>query len=142
MQAASPVERLLDGRHLAEDDLEERGHFGDEMPLGLVLAQRLDIASGLDEGVVRDTRHRRMAAAAVDGELERRRHLLRDGTQVERPVAEDDAVAAALVQRVVRTNDVGVSLDEPREPEVLAHLLVGGGGEDQIAGGPEPLPAE
>ena len=87
-------------------------------------------------------RHRGVPAAAAHAEQERRAHLLRGRAEVERPPAEHDPVAAALVDRVVGAHRVRVLADEPREPEVLADLLVGRGDEDEVAVRPEPLPRQ
>ena len=67
-----PSERLLDRRRLAEHRLQEAARLRDQLRRRLVGAQRLHVARGLDEGVVRDAGHRRVAAAAVHAELERR----------------------------------------------------------------------
>ena len=65
--------------------------------------------------------------------MERRGHLLGDRQQIERTPAELDAVAGALVQRVLGAHSLGVLLAEPGEAEVFAHLLIRRGHEDQIA---------
>src|SRR5204863_9203625 len=87
-------------------------------------------------------RHRGMAASAMDAEEERRARLLRRRAQVEGQAAELDPLARTLVDRVVGAHGIGVRLAEPREAEVVAHFLVGGGGEDQVAGRLEALAGE
>src|SRR6202043_4146249 len=56
--------------------------------------------------------------------------------------AELEAVTTACVDGVVAANRVRVRLAEPGEAEAVAHLLVGGGREDQIAGGLKALARE
>ncbi len=70
------------------------------------------------------------------GELLRRRAL------VERRAAELDAVAAALVDGEVAAHGIRVRLAQPLEAEAVADLLVGGGGEDEVAGRPKALAHE
>ena len=108
----------------------------------LVAAERLDDRRGLDERVVGDRGHRRMAAAAADVDAERGAHLLADPAEVEDVAAEDAPLAASLVEREVGAHELGMLLHEPREAVVLVHLLVGGQRQDQVAGGAESLPPE
>ena len=61
---------------------------------GSEAAESLDDRRRLDERVVGDRRHRRVAAAAVHVDAERGAHLLADGAEVEDLAAEDAAVAA------------------------------------------------
>ena len=120
-------------RLLAGDRLDEGLHLGDQVTLGSVGAELLDQRRRLDERVVRDVRHRRVAAAAVDAQTERRTHLLRGRTRVERLSAEFDPVPGALVDAVVRAHGVGMRLAQPLGAEAGADLLVGCRGEDQVA---------
>ena len=94
---------------------------------------RCDERRGLDERVVGDRRHRRVAAPAAHAQDERRAHLLGGRAEVEHLPAELDPVAGALVEREVCANRVGVRVDEPLQPEAVADLLVGGRDEDQVA---------
>ena len=93
----------------------------------------LDERCRLDERVVGDPRHRRVTAAPVHAQHERRAHLLGGRAEVEHLAAELDAVARALVDREVRADRIRMSLDEPLQAEAVADLLVGGGDEDQVA---------
>ncbi len=140
--ASARADRLLHRRHLAEDRLEQRLGLGQVPQARAIHGQLLDDPRRLHERVVGDRRHRGVAAAAAHAEQERRAHLLGGGAEVERPAAEHDPVAAALVDRVVGAHRVRVLADEPREPEVLADLLVGRGDEDEVAVRPEPLPRQ
>ena len=101
--------------------------------LGLVGGELLDQRRRLHERVVGDPRHRGVAAAAVHDDPEGRAHLLRGGAEVEGAAAELDPLAAALVDRVVDPDRVGMVLAEPLEAVVVADLLVGGGDEDEVA---------
>ena len=83
-----------------------------------------------------------MAGAAVDTEPKRRAHLLRGRAKVEDAPTQLDALAPALVDRIVGADRVRVLLAEPRQAEPLADLLVGGRDEDQVSRGLEPLARE
>src|SRR5947207_1196507 len=83
-----------------------------------------------------------MAAPPVDAEEKRRARLLRGRAEVDGLAAELDPLARALVDRVVGAQGVGMRLAEPGKAEVVAHLLVGGGGEDQVARRLEAVPRE
>ncbi len=120
-------------RRRTDRGLEERGHLGLEPRLRLELAEALDQLRGLDERVVRDRRHRRVAAPPANAEHERRAHLLGRRREVERLPGELDPIAGALVDRVLGANGVRMLPAEPREPEVDADLLVGGRDEDHVA---------
>ena len=72
----SRVQHLPGRRPLAEDGVEKRLHLGADLGLRPVRRQRLDQRRRLDQRVVGDARHRRVAAAAVDAQAERRGHLL------------------------------------------------------------------
>ena len=88
-------------------------------------------------------RHRGVARAAAHAQPERRGHLLRHRRLVDRPaVLELDPLAAALVDREVAANGVGMLLAQPLEAEAVADLLVGGRREDQVAARPEALARE
>src|SRR5437868_14781782 len=81
-----------------------------------------------------------MAAAAVNDQPEGRAHLLGCRAEIEdTAAAEVDPIACALVDAVVRANGVGMLAAQPREAEVVADLLVGRRGEDQVAARLEPL---
>ena len=129
-------------RRRADNGLEERGHLRLETRLRRELRETLDQPRRLHERVVRDPGRRRVPAAAVNAQHERRAHLLRGRGEVERPLADHHAVAGALVERVLGANRLGMLLAEPGEPEVDADLLVGGRDEDQVAAGLESLPGE
>ena len=124
---------------LAQHRVEEACHLGPDRRLRPVGGQPLDQRRRLDEGVVRDPRHRGMAAATVDDDTERGAHLLGRRAQVERVAPKLDALAAALVDRVVHPNRVRMLIAEPLEPEVVPDLLVCGRDEDQVAGRLEAL---
>ena len=141
MQRAGAGERVLERRHLAEDDLEELAHLGQELLRRLVAAERLDVAGRLDERVVRDRRHRGVAAATAHVHAKRGAHLLADAAEVEDLAAEHAPLAAALVERVVAADEVRVLPREPGEPEVEVDLLVGGEREHDVASRPEALRA-
>ena len=140
MDTAGDLERLL-CLDLAADEQAEKGRDLRLHPgLGPELRQSHDQRRRLHEGVVGDARHRGMAAAAVDAQPERRTHLLGGRAEVEdAPLAEVDPVARAFVDAVLGTDRVRVLAAEPGEAEVFADLLVGGGGEDQVAARLEPL---
>ena len=144
MHVVRPRERLLDRGRLAEHRLEEAARLGDHLPRRHVRAERVHVASRLDERVVRDPGHRGVAAPAVHAYEERRRHLLRRRAQVHRAPVQDQPRAAALVDRVVAAGGVRMGLDEPDEPVPVraAHLLVGDRQEHEVAGGLEPFAHE
>jgi hypothetical protein len=81
-------------------------------------------------------------APALDAQAEGRGHLLRARAEVVGGAAEDDALAAPFVDRVVGADDLRVLLAQPLEPERRADLLVGRGDQDEITSGPEPLARE
>ena len=107
-------------RRRTDRGLEERGHLGLEPRLRLELAEPLDQLRRLDERVVRDRRHRRVAASPANAQHERRAHLLGRRREVERLPGELDPVARALVDRVLGANGVRMLPAEPGEPEVDA----------------------
>ena len=131
--ARSRASASLGGRLLAEDRVEEAGHLGPDRRLGLVGGEPLDQRRRLDERVVGDPGHRRVPAAAAHAQPERRAHLLRARAEVDGRPADDDSLAAALVDRVVDPHRVRVLLAEPLQAEVVADLLVGGRDEDEVA---------
>ena len=104
-------------------------------------AMRCDQPRRLHEGVVGDVGKRGVAAAPVHEQPERRRRLLGGGAGVEDAAAQLEPVAGSLVDGVLAANGVGMLLAEPAQPLVLAlaHLLVGGRGEEQVAGRLESL---
>ncbi len=93
MQGPRAIERHLERRQLAEHELEEPRHLGDDRLRRLVAAERLDDRRRLDERVVGDRRHRRVAAAPAHVDAERGAHLLADGAEVEDVAAEDTPLA-------------------------------------------------
>ena len=129
-------------RHRAEQHVEEACDLRDQLRLGRELAEPRDERRRLDERVVGDRRHRRVPAASVHAEDERRAHLLGGRAEVQHLAAELDAVAGAFVDREVGTHRVGVRFDEPLQPEAVADLLVGGRDEDQVARAPPALARE
>ncbi len=135
----------LDGRrrrrHLAEHGAQERLDLRLQLRLRPVLGEALDQPCRLHERVVGDRGHRRVAGAAVHEDPEGRGLLLGGRAEVD-DAAELEPVAGALVDRVVGADGVGVRLAEPGEAEAVADLLVGGGGEDQVAGRLEALAGE
>ena len=82
-----------------------------------VARQPLDERGGLDERVVGDAGHRRVAGPAVDAQGERRDHLLGERADVEHAAAQDEPVAGALVDRVVGAHRVGMLLEQPLRPK-------------------------
>ena len=58
--------------------------------------------------------------------------------EVERPAAEVDALAAALVDAVVGAHASGCALQSQERPTSTPDLLVGGRREDEVAGGSKP----
>ena len=140
--AREPVQHLVRRRLLAEHGLEEPGHLRSDRGLGPVRGELLDQRCCLHERVVGDSGHRGVAAAAVHGDPERRAHLLGGRAEVEGAAAELDALAAALVDRVVDPDGVRMVLAEPLEPVVLADLLVGRRDEDEVARRDEALACE
>jgi len=74
-----------------------------------------------------------VAAPAANDELERGGHLLGCRAEVERPSAELEAVARALVDGILGPHRIRMLLDEPLEPEARPHFFVGCGDEDQVA---------
>ena len=82
-----------------------------------------------------------MTAAPMNEEAKRRRRLLRRGARIKHPAAKLQPVARSFVHRVFATDRIRVLLAQPAEALVLvvAHLLVGGRGEDEVAGRPEAL---
>ena len=137
-------ERLMDGRRLAEHRLEKHLRLGNECRLRLEARERFDVARGLDERVVRNPGHRGVPAPPVHAEEERSRHLLRGRAQVHGTSAENDPLAAALVDRVVAADCLGMLVDEPAQTVALslADLLVRCRDEEQVAGGPEAVPLQ
>ena len=119
-----------------------RCHLGNQHLRRRVAAERLDDRCRLDERVVGDRRHRRVAAAAAHVDPERRAHLLADGAEVVDVVTEDAPLAAAFVDGVIGAHELGVLLHEPREAVVVVDLLVGRQREDEIAGRTEALAPE
>ena len=105
---------------------------------GAIRRQPLDERRRLHERVVGDPRHRRVPAAAAHAQQERRAHLLGGRAEVEGAAGDLDAVAAALVDRVVGAARVRMLADEPVEPEAVADLLVGRGDEDEVAAAAHP----
>ena len=75
-------------------------------------------------------------------DVERRGQLLGRPDDVVGLAAEHEPVAAALVDREVAADRVRMLRAEPREPEAVAHLLVGRRREDEVAGGLESLACE
>src|SRR5439155_22120628 len=71
-----------------------------------------------------------------------RAHLLRDRAQPDVASPHLDALAAAFVEREVRTHGVGMLLAEPRQPDAGADLLVGRRDEDHVACGTEAVARE
>ena len=69
VQLARALDRLLDRRHLAGDGAEERLGLRRELRLRLVRAEPLDQRRRLDERVVGDPGHRRMAAAPAHARI-------------------------------------------------------------------------
>ena len=138
------LEGVAGRRSRAADRREEPLHLRDQARLRLEGGDPLDVARGLDERVVRDRGQRRVAAPAGDAQDEGRAQLLGRGAEVVRAPGDLDAVAGALVDGVLAAHGLGVLAAEPGEPEVgvVAHLLVGGGGEDQVAARLEPLARE
>ena len=144
MELRSARERVLQRRHLAEDGLEEAACLGDELAGRLVGTEGLDVPGSLDECVVRDPRHGRVAASSADPHRERGGPLLGRRAQVDRRAAEHETISAALVDRVVTANCVRVRLDEPAEavavvPADAAHLLVRHRDEEEVAARSETL---
>src|ERR1700745_3036451 len=72
------------GGPLAENDAEKGLPRGRELRLRAERSEPLDQARGLDESVVGDARHRRVARAAEHAQAERCGHLLRDRCLVDR----------------------------------------------------------
>ena len=66
MERPGAVERVVDGRHLSEDRLEERLHLGNQRPRRLEPGERLEHRRRLEERVVGSVRVRRMAAATAE----------------------------------------------------------------------------
>ena len=113
---------------------QERLRLGPELAAaGAYVREPLDQRRRLHERVVGDPRHRRVPAAAVHAQHERRAHLLGGRAEVERAPGDLDPVAAALVDRVVGAARVGMLAHEPFEAEAVADLLVGRGDEDEVA---------
>ena len=142
VERAQPLQHLIGRRPLAEHDIEEACDLRPDRGLGPIGGQLLDQRRRLHERVVGDPRHRGVAAAAVHGDPEGRAHLLRGGAEIEDAAAELDPLAAALVDRVVDPDGVGMVLAEPLEAVVVADLLVGRGDEDEIARRREALAGE
>jgi len=139
MQPVRTVERLLERRRLAENCLQEPARLGNHLLRRVVCTKRFDVPGSFDESVVRDTRHRGVAAAPVDADEERRRHLFGGRAEVDGAAAEDEPIPSSLVDGVVAANRVRMSLDEPAEPEPVSLLLVGHGHEDHVAGREEAV---
>ena len=93
-------------------------------------------ARRLDERVVGDPRHRAVAAAPVHVQHERRAPLLGRRAEIEHAPADLDPVAGAFVDRVVAAHGVRVRLGRATRGRTAPSpdLLVGGRGEDQVAG--------
>ena len=134
---------LVHRRHGVGHGLEKARSFRDQHRHGLEGAQPLDEPGRLDERVVGDRRHRPVPATALDVQDERRAPLLGRGAEVQHSPAELDAIAGAFVHGVVAAHRIRVLRAQPLEAvrDALAHLLVGGGGEDQVAGGLGTPPA-
>jgi hypothetical protein len=135
VDGGGPLERLVERRGLAEHRRQEALCLRNQLVRRRVGPERLEVPSGLHECVVRDPRHRGVPAAAVDTYGERSRRLLRGRAQVHRRRAEQQPIAAALVDRVVAPNRVGMLGAEPDETEAVlaADLLVRGRDEDEVA---------
>ena len=132
-----------DGRgHLADHGPQERLDLLLHFRIGAIRRETLDEPRRLHERVVGDVGHRRVPRAAVHAHVERRRQLLGGGADVVDAVAEVEPVAGALVDGVVAAHRIRVLLAQPLQAEAVADLLVGGRGEDQVAGGPEALAGE
>ena len=138
--AAARVERLLERRGLSEQRLEQTLRLGDELLRRVVRAEGLEVARRLDERVVRDPGHRRVAAPAVDADGERRRHLLGGRAEVDGVATEEEPLAGALVDRVVAAGGIGMLATQPDEPVavVAADLLVRGRDERRSPAGSNP----
>ena len=97
-------------RDRARDRGQEALGLGAEARLLPILGDALDQPGRLDEGVVGDAGPRRVAAAPVHEQPERRRSLLGGGAGVEDAAAELEPVARSLVDGIVTPDCVGVRL--------------------------------
>ena len=89
------------------------------------------LAEARDHAVV--PRHRAVAGLAGDARAHPAEALLGDLDRIERGVAEVEREAAGLADRVLRLDLRAVLLDEEPRAEIAAGLLVGDGGEDDVA---------
>ena len=80
-----------------------------------------------------------MTAAAAHAQSERCAELLGGRAEPPRTPIELDAVAGTFVDAEVGADCFGMRLAEPLRAEACADLLVGRGGEDQLAGRLESL---
>ena len=128
-------ERLGGRRHRADHGGEEAFRLRAELRLLPVRGGTLDEPRRLDECVVRDAGQSSVATAPVHDEAKRRRRLLCGGARVEDPAAELQPVARPFVHRVIAPHRIGVLLAQPLKAlrVAVAHLLVGRGGEDEVA---------
>src|ERR671923_319694 len=136
------LDGVLRRRDLAANGQQEGGDLRADLRPVAEGAEALHHRSCLDEGVLRDARTGGVAAPAVDAEAVWRAHLLGRRARVEDAPAEEEPVAAALVHAVLGANGLRMCLAEPLEAEARADLLVGAGGEDQVAARLKALPRQ
>ena len=144
VESRGAFERLVERRRLSEERLQQTLRLRDQFAGRLVGAECLEVARRLDERVVRDAGHRGVPAPPVHPHGERRGHLLCGRAQVDGRLSDEETLPRALVDRVVAPNRIRMLATEPHEPVavVAADLLVGGGDEQQVTRGLEPLAHE